>query len=368
MDKFKSLFRSIFPVLFVLALTGFFVVGVYAASTIGTNMVTTGTMHIGDGSAQTKFEVQGTASSSYILTGNTIQVGGFASAAYNRLGTTATTHDHYIAASNDLFISGDLEGRGSLSFTGPASISLALWVGTNGKTGNVGIGTSSPVSLLDVNTKFNVLSGGNVGVNTTTPQTKFEVQGTASASYFLTGNTIQVGGFASAAYNRFGTTATTHDHYIAGSGDVFVSGDLEVRATVSFAGAASFSQAFWIGTNGKTGNVGVGTNSPTTKFEVSGSASVSTNFEVGGVASAATLISKTSLLASSGRSASSSTIYVAEFGTAKTATVSVLFGGNSASQGTCLQLKDTAGSWVYARVNVGGTAFVVNTNECHTGL
>lgn len=250
MNKFKSAFGSIFPILFVSALMGFFVVGVYAASTIGTNMVTTGTMHIGDGSAQTKFEVQGTASSSYILTGNTIQVGGFASAAYNRLGTTATTHGHYIAGSDDLMIGGDLE----------------------------------------------------------------------------------------------------------------------VRATVSFAGAASFSQAFWIGTNGKTGNVGVGTNAPTTKFAVSGSASVSTDFEVGGVASAATLISKTSLLASSGRSASSSTIYVAEFGTAKTATVSVLFGGNSSTAGTCLQLKDTAGNWVYARVNIGGTAFVINTNECHTGL
>ena len=248
MNKFKRMFRSIFPILFVSALMGFFVVGVYAASTIGTNMVTTGTLHVGGDAAQTKFEVQGTA----------------------------------------------------------------------------------------------------------------------SASYFLTGNTIQVGGYASVAYNRFGTTATTHDHYIAGSGDVFVSGDLEVRATLSFAGAASFSQAFWIGTNGKTGNVGVGTNSPTTKFEVSGNASVSTNFEVGGVASAATLISKTSLLASSGRSASSSTAYVAEFGTGDTGTVSLLFGGNSSAAGTCLQLKNTAGAWVYFRIDGTSSAGLeINTTECH---
>src|SRR3989344_3296186 len=159
MDKFKSLFRSIFPVLFVLALTGFFVVGVYAASTIGTNMVTTGTMHIGAGSAQTKFEVQGTASSSYILTGNTIQVGGFASAAYNRFGTTATTHDHYIAGSGDVFVSGDLEVRATLSFAGAASFSQAFWIGTNGKTGNVGVGTNSPT------TKFEVSGSASISTN-----------------------------------------------------------------------------------------------------------------------------------------------------------------------------------------------------------
>ncbi|OGN02498.1 MAG: hypothetical protein A2655_02115 [Candidatus Yanofskybacteria bacterium RIFCSPHIGHO2_01_FULL_43_42] len=217
----------------------------------------------------------------------------------------------------------------------------------------------------DVNTLTVDTTNNRVGVNTATPQTSFEVQGTASASYFLTGNTIQVGGFASVAYNRFGTTATTHGHYIASSNDVFISGDLEVRATVSFAGVASMSQAFWIGTNGKTGNVGVGTNAPTTKFEVSGSASVSTDFEVGGVASAATFVAKTNVLANSGRTASSSTTYVAEFGTLDTGTVSLLFGGNSSSTGTCFQLKSTDGTWIYMRFFTGATTPTLSTTECN---
>ena len=44
--------------------------------------------------------------------------------------------------------------------------------------GNVGIGTMNPVSLLDVNHMFNVLSGGNVGIGTTSPGAKLHVAGT----------------------------------------------------------------------------------------------------------------------------------------------------------------------------------------------
>ncbi|MEK7579707.1 MAG: hypothetical protein AAB469_00760, partial [Patescibacteria group bacterium] len=223
----------------------------------------------------TTFEVQGTASASYLLTGNTLQVGGFASAAYSRIGTNTTTYSR-LGDANDLLITDDLEVDGTtwfdgtVNFSGISSASLfyaqpgtaaspsfafaidqdtgmfrravnALGFSTLGaerltilSDGNVGIGTTSPVGLLDVNTKFTVLSGGNVGVNTTTPQTKFEVQGTASASYLLTGNTLQVGGFASVAYSRFGTDTTGHSNYITTTNDLLISGDLEVNSSVAF--------------------------------------------------------------------------------------------------------------------------------------
>src|SRR3989338_11357848 len=304
MNKPKGFLRSIVSVTAVFAVFSFvfvFAFGANAASTIGTNMSTTGTLtvtpatdsatsvrfqnaagtnffivdsvksRIGVGSSApaTVFEVQGTASASYFITENTIQVGGLASVAYSRFGTAATTEAHYISTTNDLLISGDFEVDGSASFAGPASISNALYVSTQGKTGNVGVGTTSPVSLFDVNTKFNVLTGGNVGVNTTTPTTKFEVQGTVSASYFLTGNIIQVGGYASVAYNRFGVdAATTEAHYISAANDVLVNGDLEVDGSASFAGPTSISNAFYVGTQGKTGNVGVGTTSPVSLFDV----------------------------------------------------------------------------------------------------
>src|SRR3989338_6735314 len=229
MNKFKRVLGSIFPILFVSALMGFFVVGVYAASTIGTNMVTTGTLHVGGNAAQTKFEVQGTASASYFLTGNTIQVGGFASVAYNRFGTTATTEAHYISTTNDVLVNGDLEVDGSASFAGPASISNALYISTQGKTGNVGVGTTSPI-------------------------TKFEVLGTASS-------------------------------------------------TIGFV-----SQSFVVG----------------------------------------------------GKTASSATAYIAEF--VSTATPSILFGSSGGTKGTCLQMTNTAGGTVYARII--GTTWTVNAQNC----
>ncbi|OGM96493.1 MAG: hypothetical protein A2816_02815 [Candidatus Yanofskybacteria bacterium RIFCSPHIGHO2_01_FULL_39_44] len=146
MDKFKRGFRSIFPVLFVLALAGFFVVGVYAASTIGTNMSTTGTMTVAPaadsatsvrfqntagtnvfitdstnmrvgvlGAPQTTFEVQGTASASYLMTANSLQVAGPTSVAYSRFGTGTTGNTSEWDAANDLLITGSLEVDGKAS-------------------------------------------------------------------------------------------------------------------------------------------------------------------------------------------------------------------------------------------------------------
>ena len=48
--------------------------------------------------------------------------------------------------------------------------------------GNVGIGTIAPAGLLDVNTKFTVLSGGNVGIGTMSPAGKLDVAGSICLS------------------------------------------------------------------------------------------------------------------------------------------------------------------------------------------
>ncbi|MEK7138740.1 MAG: hypothetical protein AAB799_00995, partial [Patescibacteria group bacterium] len=308
---------------------------------------------IGIGSApSTVFEVQGTASASYLLTGNTLQVGGFSSTAYSRFGTNTTSYSNDLTTTNDLLISGDLEVDTNAFFDSKASISDNFQTGgrfifgDNGDTGEIntsdwdisstgnlsGIGTITADGLITISggasssTGFEITTG-NLGINsgnttdtrfevggtasisgTTTlrgvtytwpsadgstnrflqtngsgalswsasyssnsldfdefvnsalldanltinrggyfigigsaPSTVFEVQGTASASYLLTGNTLQVGGFASAAYSRFGTSTTAHSNYISTTNDLLISGDLEVRGTVSFAGVASIS-------------------------------------------------------------------------------------------------------------------------------
>ena len=264
-------------------------------------------------------ETQGTASASYLLTGNTLQVGGFASVAYSRFGTATTGYTNFITTTNDVLVSGDLEVDGSANFD------TFLRVGTNNtpalyanvSTGNVGIGTTGPVAPFQIDrghaggtdmwlafnnttaggyqdwiigkfgdndlTFFNSATDGapattnsiltlnwdgKIGIGTTGPATKFEVQGTASASYLLTGNTLQVGGFASVAYSRFGTGTTSEAHYITGANDLFITGDLEVDGSVSFAGPASISDTLYVSTLGKTGNVGIGTTSPVNRLDV----------------------------------------------------------------------------------------------------
>ena len=91
----------------------------------------------------------------------------------------------------------------------------------NGATNSlVGIGTASPTSLLTV-------------------QGRGEFEGTASASYFLTQNTIQVGGTtATVSYNRFGSVATTHA--LSATNDVLINGKLEVDGSAYFDGGTSF--------------------------------------------------------------------------------------------------------------------------------
>ncbi|MBI3273630.1 MAG: hypothetical protein HYZ69_00645, partial [Candidatus Colwellbacteria bacterium] len=315
--------------------------------------------YIGIGqSPSTVFEVQGTASASYLLTGNTLQVGGYSSAAYSRFGTNSTGHS--LSSSNDLLISGLSEFDGNAFFDSKASISSNLQIsgrfisdlttasnsfagslliskGLNAQAivgtgltinGNSNItGTSIISGLLSFsnasasgnfeltgNTRLGINSGGetttslevggtasisgtttlrgvtytwpsadgsanqrlttngsgtlswatsgvssnsldfdefvdsmtldaNLTINTPSsrkigigaaPSTYFEIQGTASASYLLTGNTLQVGGFASVAYSRFGTSTTSHPNYITITNDLLISGDFEVKGTASF--------------------------------------------------------------------------------------------------------------------------------------
>ena len=297
-----------------------------AATTIGTSILTTGTL-----------EVQNTASAAYFLTGNTIQVAGYASAAYSRFGTGTTGHSADIDASNAVLITGALEVDGKAFFDGTASVAGNFEVGgTASISGIVNLNNGQVRPQTDSATAFrfqnaagttSVLTidttNGRVGIGGT-PGTTFEVQGTASASYFLTGNTIQVGGYASVAYNRFGTAATTHA--LSATNDVLINGKLEVDGKAFFDGTAS----------------------------------VAGDFEVIGTASASKAFVTTSFVVGS-NVASSSTVYVAEF--VSTATTSVLFGGSSTTLGTCLQMKNTAGQPVYARVI--GTTFTVSAVECH---
>ena len=239
-------------------------------ATISGNFTVSGTTTFNQAITSNKsIEIQGTASSSYGLFSNTIQVGGYASTAYSRFGTSTTSHANYIDTTNDLLISGDLEVKATASFSGTASISGDIvlksirytfpnadgssgqFLKTNGG-GTLSWADAKSSNSLDFDEIVNTMlldsdltitpSIYKIGIGSA-PSTLFEVQGTASASYLLTGNTLQVGGYSSVAYSRFGTNTTGHSNYISASNDLLVSGDLEVDGSIS-AQFASSSQMF----------------------------------------------------------------------------------------------------------------------------
>lgn len=280
-------------------------------------------------------------------------------------------------------------------------------IGTNMST--TGTFTITPATDSATSVRFQNAAGTNILIANSTsrwvgvgasPQTTFEVQGTSSASYFLTGNTIQVGGYASVAYNRFGTAATTHS--LSATNDVLIGGILETDGKTFLDGTASVASDFEIGgmasisgvlnladgeirseNNSTTAlrfqnaagsttvmtidttnsRVGIG-KTPATTLDISGSASASVNFEAVGYASASTGFFTTDLIVGN-NVASSSSIYAGEFGAGKTGTISLLFGSNTAAAttGTCIQMKNSVGAWVYLRVF--GTTLTVNTQKCH---
>lgn len=219
----------------------------------------------------------------------------------------------------------------------------ASTIGTNMST--TGTFTITPASDSATSVQFQNAAGTNIFIVNSTarwigvgaaPQTTFEVQGTASASYLFAGNTLQVGGYASTAsvaYNRFGTGTTSQSTFVTTTNDLLITGDLEVDGKAFFDTTASVGGA----------------------FEVVGRASASTGFVTGS-------------FVVGNNAASSSTAYVAEFGAGKTGTISLLFGSSTAAAttGTCLQMKNTQGAWVYLRINgTSSLSLDIDTVKCH---
>src|SRR3989344_3478586 len=179
----------------------------------------------------------------------------------------------------------------------------------------VGIGTTSPGYTLDVNGSVNIGGGLTIG-GSSLSGANLEVGGTASASYLIVGNAAQFANAgATVSYSRFGTNSTSHllsdasDLLISGNleidGSLFIDGDFSLGAVASAgsfiaqsgsAASPSFSftidqdsglfrpaaDAVALSTGGverfrinSSGFFGINTTSPSTVFEVQGTASAS---------------------------------------------------------------------------------------------
>ncbi|MBI2670141.1 MAG: hypothetical protein HYX20_03285 [Candidatus Yanofskybacteria bacterium] len=214
----------------------------------------------------------------------------------------------------------------------------ASTIGTNMST--TGTFLVQPASDSTTSVRFQNAAGTNyfvanstkgwIGVNGV-PSTVFEVKGTASASWLMTANSLQVAGVASVAYSRFGIGATGHS--LAATDDVLFAGLVEFDDNAFFDAKVSVSGNFQT-----SGRIRAGSAS----HSFTGDLLLTSNLTVGSTTA-------------------SNSVYAAEFGS--TATTSILFGDTTTPfLGTCFQLRDTAGTWVFARIIAN--AWVINTTSC----
>ncbi len=287
-----------------------------AASTIGTNMSTTGTF--------------------------TQTVGSATAAQFQNAAGTVTT-----------FIVDTTNNRVGINAGGAVDTTLEVG-GTASISGLALFGASASVADRFELTSSTARLGINAGVNT---DTMLEVGGTASAS-----GTLTLGGII--------TSNNTGSNSFSGSLEV----SKGVRATALYAPAsgtlligshtnkpaANSTTAFLF--QNAAGTTVMAVDTTNTRVGINAGNNIDTTFEVGGTASASTFIGLTDIVAGTSAASASST-YVAEFATrSTTASTSVLFGGNSATLGTCLKMKTSTGSDAFVRIV--GTSFVINTTSC----
>ena len=210
----------------------------------------------------------------------------------------------------------------------PAIVLAATTVGTNLSTTGTFTTTNTGTSAV----QFQNAAGTTTGLKFDTSNSRLLIG--KSGSVPLT--TLEVGGTASVSG-------------IVNLGDGRIRPNLDATTAFRLQNAAGTTSVFTLDSTNTRVLIGKSGSVPLTTLEVGGTASVS------GVATFATDI------VAGGTTASSSTIYQGEF--TSTGTTSVNFGGSSTTQGTCLQMKNTAGGNVYVRVI--GTTLTVTAIKCH---
>ena len=309
-----------------------------AASTVGTNLSTTGTFSTTTASLSASLEVATGAS----LSGN-LQFGGSGT---HTLGVNSGSG----ALTINAFTLGGAVTGGSQNITGvallsavQASVSTAFEVGTYasisgnlqfGGSGTHTIGVNSGSGALTINafTLGGAVTGGSqditglaaIGAVNASLSTNFEAVGYASISGAL----------------QFGGSGTHTIGVNSGSGALTIN-------------AFTLGGAVTGNSQNLTGIAGFG----------SLTASISNGFEAGSYASASKLIIGGQLA-----SISTGARYTAEFSSGSTtASTSINFGGAGATLGTCLQLKDSLGNNVYLRI-IGGASATGATNLVSVSL
>ena len=179
------------------------------------------------------------------------------------IGTTNPTEKLTLATGNLNMINGNIFLQAATSgifFTSPGTFSDGIFKDNS----------ASMIFRTNNNTNLAITSGGNIGIGTTNPITKLEVDGNISVeSGYLYGNLRQ---------------ASTSSSYI----ELYNGGDASMNFVTRNNNIGGFSFSTFNGTQSKkmvitpTGNVGIGTTSPLNKLEIGNAAGFSGNsFAVG---------------------------------------------------------------------------------------
>jgi hypothetical protein len=176
---------------------------------------------------------------------------------------------------------GFLKGKAN----GQSKWSTEIFVDNNG---NVGIGTTTPASKLEVagtvqlrgaggTTGLYVNSSGNVGIGTTEPIYKLDVRSGSNASQLHFANSGDSGGYlvSAGAGNFFMSTGSAYNgsNWVAKSTASVVVGGMDGVFSVYTNSGLIVGNTFSLSerlTIKATGNVGIGTTNPSQKLEVNG--------------------------------------------------------------------------------------------------